>query len=73
MILIDKGRELGEKSGILIKNGVFKGLGFFDLNYQINKIQILENIITPMEDNANTTFLIESHLRKGKVAKIVTL
>lgn len=73
MILIDKGREIGEKSGILIKNGIFKGLGFFDLNYQINKIQILENIITPMEDNPNTTFLIESHLRKGKVAKIVTL
>ncbi|MEB8345676.1 exonuclease domain-containing protein [Flavobacteriaceae bacterium KMM 6898] len=73
MILIDKGRELGEKSGILIKNGIFKGLGFFDLNYQINKIQILENIITPMEDNSNSTFLIESHLRKGKVAKIVTL
>lgn len=73
MILIDKGRELGEKSGILIKNGVFMGLGFFDLNYQINKIQIMETIITPMEDNANTTFLIESHLRKGKIAKIVTL
>ncbi|MEJ1222143.1 exonuclease domain-containing protein [Sediminicola sp. 1XM1-17] len=73
MILIDKGREIGEKSGILIKNGVFKGLGFFDLNYQINKIQIMENIITPMEDNPNTTFLIESHLRKGKIAKIVPL
>lgn len=73
MILIDKGRELGEKSGILIKNGVFMGLGFFDLNYQINKMQIMEAIITPMEDNANTTFLIESHLRKGKIAKIVTL
>jgi DNA polymerase-3 subunit epsilon len=73
MILIDKGRELGEKSGILIKNGVFMGLGFFDLNYQINKLKILETIITPMEDNANTTFLIESHLRKGKIAKIVTL
>ncbi|MGY8914107.1 MAG: exonuclease domain-containing protein [Flavobacteriales bacterium] len=73
MILIDKGRELGEKSGILIKNGVFMGLGFFDLNYQINKIQIMETIITPMEDNANTTFLIESYLRKGKIAKIITL
>lgn len=71
--LIDKGRVLGEKSVILIKNGIFKGLGFCDLNYQINNLPILETIITPMDGNENTTHIIESYLRKRKVHKIMEL
>ena len=31
MILIDRGRDIEEKSVILIKDGVFQGIGFFDL------------------------------------------
>ena len=34
MLLIDQGRNVNEKSVILIENGIFKGLGFFDLNHQ---------------------------------------
>ncbi|MEH6681515.1 MAG: exonuclease domain-containing protein [Sediminicola sp.] len=73
MLIVDKGRELGEKSGILIKNGTFKGFGFFDLNHQMNNIQILESIITPMEGNANAKHIIETYLRKRRVQKIVEL
>lgn len=71
--LIDKGRVLGEKSVILIKNGIFKGLGFCDLNYQINNLPILETIITPMNGNENTSHIIQSYLRKRKVHKIMDL
>ena len=71
--IIDKGRVLGEKSVILIKDGVFKGLGFCDLNYQINNLHILETIITPMDGNANTNHIIETYLRKRKVHKIMEL
>jgi len=71
--IIDKGRLLGEKSVILIKEGVFKGLGFCDLNYQISNLHILETIITPMEGTANTNHIIETYLRKRKVHKILEL
>ncbi|SDE81871.1 exonuclease domain-containing protein [Cellulophaga baltica] len=71
--IVDKGRELGEKSVILIKDGVFKGLGFCDLNYQINNLPILESIITPMTGNANTNHIIETYLRKRKVQKIIDI
>ncbi|WP_430967151.1 exonuclease domain-containing protein [Spongiimicrobium sp. 2-473A-2-J] len=72
-VLIDKGREVGEHSAILIQNGMFKGLGFYNLNHQINNIHILESIITPMKGNINTTHIIESYLRKRKVLKILDL
>lgn len=73
IVIVDKGRDLGEKSVILIKNGIFKGLGFCNLNYQINNLSILETIITPMDGNANTNHIIETYLRKRKVQKIMDL
>lgn len=71
MIIIDKGREVDERCAILIENGVFKGLGFFNLNYQINNIDVLESIITPMENNRDTQHIIQSYLRRNKHLKII--
>lgn len=73
IVIVDKGRALGEQSVILIKNGIFKGLGFCDLNYQINNPKILESILTPMDGNANTNHIIETYLRKRKVKRIIVL
>jgi DNA polymerase-3 subunit epsilon len=73
ILIMDKGREIGERCGIEIKDGIFKGLGYFNLNHQINNIHILESIITPMEGNENTTHIISTYLRKKKVLKIIEL
>ena len=32
MVIIDKGRDIDERSAIYVENGVFKGIGFFNLN-----------------------------------------
>ena len=72
-IIVEKGREIGEYAAILIKNGQFKGMGFYDLNHQINNSSILESLITPMKGDANTTHIIESYLRKRRVKKIIKL
>ncbi len=73
MAIIDKGREVDERSVIFIENGIFKGLGFFNLNYQINNIDVLESIITPMENNRDTQHIIQSYLRRNKKLKILNL
>ncbi len=73
MIIIDKGRDIDERSVIYIQSGVFKGLGFFDLNYQITNIEVLESIITPMENNRDTQHIIQSYLRRNKRLKIINL
>ncbi len=71
MVIIDKGREIDERSAILIENGVFKGYGFYELNHQLNNIDILKSIITPMENNRHTQHIIQSYLRKNKRLKIL--
>ncbi|MBQ4914923.1 ribonuclease H-like domain-containing protein [Maribacter sp. MMG018] len=73
VLLVDKGRELGENSAILIKKGSLVGIGHYDLNHQINNIHILETLITPMNGTLNANFIIESFLRKKRVLKTVPL
>ncbi|MEM8999959.1 MAG: exonuclease domain-containing protein [Bacteroidota bacterium] len=73
VVLVDRGRTLGERSVFVIKNGVFKGMGYVDLNHQINNIHILESLIIPVEGNADTTYIIETYLRKGKSLNMVRL
>jgi len=72
-IISDRGRNINERSVILIQNGEFKGLGFYELNHQINNIAILESIITPMENTTDAKHIIQSYLRKKKSPKIVSL
>jgi DNA polymerase-3 subunit epsilon len=73
MILIDRGRDVHEKSVLLIKDGVFRGLGFFDLNHQINNRDILESLITPMQNNRDTQHIIQSYMRRNNRIKVVHL
>jgi len=71
MAVIDRGRAIDERSVILIENGIYKGYAFFNLNYQVHKLDILKNIIVPMEDNRDVRKLIQSYMRKKKGLKIV--
>lgn len=73
MLIIDQGREVDERSVILIENGQYKGFGFFNLNFQINNPEILKSIITPMQDNRDAQHIIQSYLRRKKVLKIIDL
>lgn len=71
MVIVDKGRDIDERSAIYIENGMFRGIGFFSLNYQINNIEVLESIITPMQNNRDTQHIIQSYLRKNKRLKVI--
>jgi len=73
MVIIDRGRDIDERSAILIENGIFQGLGFFNLNYQINNIDILKTIITPMQNNRDNQHIIQNYLRRNKKLKIIKL
>ena len=73
MVIIDKGRDIDERSAILIENGMFQGLGFFNLNYQITNFEVLKSIITPMKNNRDTQHIIQNYVRKNKRLKILKL
>jgi DNA polymerase-3 subunit epsilon len=71
MILIDRGRNSAEHSAVLIENGIYKGYAFYDLNHQITHIEILKNILVPMQNNRDTRNIIQSYMRKSKTLKIL--
>ncbi len=71
LAIIDKGRTIAEHSVVLVENGVYKGYAYYDLNYQINTIAILRNIIIPMLSNRETRHHIQNHLRKSKSIKVI--
>ncbi len=71
MVILDRGRSYDERTAVLIENGIYKGYCFYDLNYQVNNIEILKNIIIPMQHNRDTKTIIQSYIRKHKVYKII--
>ncbi|MDH7448281.1 exonuclease domain-containing protein [Aquimarina sp. 2201CG14-23] len=73
MIVIDRGRDIDEQSVILIEGGKFKGIGYFNLNHQINNIDILRSIITPMSHNRDAQHIIQSYTRQHKKLKVLAL
>ncbi len=73
MLIIDKGRNTDERSVIYIKDGTFKGYGYYNLNHQITNPEILKSIIKPMKNNRDSQFIIQSYLRRKKALKIVKL
>lgn len=73
MILIDYGREVDERSAVLVENGVFKGYAYFNLNFQIHTTAVLKSILTPMEHNKDAQHIIQSFMRRHKRLKIIKL
>lgn len=71
MVLIDRGRNVNERSAILIENGTYIGYAYYDLNYQITNIDILKNILVPMQHNRDVKNIIQSYIRKSKSLKIL--
>lgn len=71
MLIIDRGRSHDEKAVVLVENGDYKGFGFFNLNYQIQHIEVLRSLITPMDNNRDTVHIIQSFIRKKQSIKII--
>ena len=73
MLVIGRGREIDEKSALLVEEGEFKGIGFFNLNYQLNNMEIIKSIITPMKNDRDAQHIIQNYLRKNNRLKIIPL
>jgi DNA polymerase-3 subunit epsilon len=71
LLVIDKGRSIGEKSVLLIENNQFKGYCYVNLEYQINNIEILRTLISPMENSIENRYIIKNYLQKNKVEKLI--
>lgn len=70
-LFIDRGRNTSEKSIFLIEDDILKGYGYVDLEHQITHLDIVKNLITPLEDNLYNREQIKRYLTKGKFKKII--
>lgn len=71
LLVIDKGRNVGEKSVLLIENNKFKGFCYTDLSYQINNLDVLKTLISPMENSIINRSIIKKYLQKNTVEKLI--
>ena len=72
-LIIDKGKKTGEKSFIFIKEGVFQGYGYFQLNHQIKSNEKIEARLVKIDDNRDTQAVIRSFLRRERFQKLINL
>lgn len=73
MLVVNKGRHLGEKSVILIVDNTYMGFGYFDLSFQINNLDIIKNLIGQHGHSASILPIIDQHIKRYKSEKIIYL
>ena len=73
LLIVDKGRSHDERSIILMQNTQYKGFGYVNLNYQINNLDTVKAIITPMKNSHAARHILQLFLRKNKVKQVIDL
>jgi DNA polymerase-3 subunit epsilon len=73
LLLVDKGRNKGERAAIWLQDKEVRGMGYYDLNHQINNIHILENLLTPISDSKGALEVVIDYLNKKPILKAIEL
>ncbi|WP_347175040.1 3'-5' exonuclease [Polaribacter uvawellassae] len=71
MLLIDKGRTVGENSVIVIENNEVLGYCYTNLAFQENQMSILKEMLTPILNKKLAKTIIKNYLKNKSVLKIV--
>lgn len=69
--VIDKGRNIDERSIVKVQNGKYIGFGYADLKLAIGEMEPLNDCIQPYRDNREVRQIINSCLRQDKFEKIL--
>lgn len=70
-LIIDKGRNLEEKSVIKIEHGKYMGFGFFDVSSMNGDPEALDDCIRQCGDNRDVTSIIKAYLSKKRVERVI--
>lgn len=61
-MIIDKGRSVSEKTVLLVQDQRITGYCFTELSYQITHSEVLQKLITPLENSFRNRFLVKKYL-----------
>ena len=70
-IIQHKGRVVEEHAVILIENNEVSGYGFTNLSFQESQLEILKNILTPIENKELAKSIVKGYLNNNTVSKII--
>jgi DNA polymerase-3 subunit epsilon len=71
--IVDKGRHRGEKSLILIKNGILTGHGYAPYHFRSSPIHKWEQYIDLVTENRDSKSILKLFLRKNKTHDVVNI
>ena len=72
-IMIDKGRNINEKSFVLIENYLIKGFGYYELNHQIKSLDRIRNRLVKIDHNQDVFSIVYNYMRLKKFKEIIQL
>jgi len=73
LLLVDRGRESEERSVIWIENGIYRGYAFYNLNYQINRPEILKSIINATSHIREFQHIVQNYAQRNRMLKRINL
>jgi DNA polymerase-3 subunit epsilon len=71
LLIIDRGREEGERSVVQLENGKYIGFGFLNTEESYLQLEDIVNCIKIYEDNRDIQQIIKTYLNKHDVEKII--
>lgn len=71
LLVVDRGRNVSEKSVILVEKGELKGYTYCELNYQINNIDVLKTRLTPLESTPDNLYAIRAYIRRNPRVEVI--
>ena len=71
--MTDKGRNINEKSFVLIEDQLIKGYGYYDLNHQINSLIKIKNRIVKIDHNQDVFSILYNYVKLNKHRGIIKL
>ena len=70
-MIVGKGRELGEKSVVVVEHGTYLGFGFVDEYFSASSLDDFKSEIQRYNDNKDIQQIIRAHMRGKHKDKVL--
>ncbi|MDW7693652.1 exonuclease domain-containing protein [Flammeovirgaceae bacterium SG7u.111] len=71
LFIIDKGRDLMERSVVQVNKGKYIGFGYIDISEGVNSKKALEAVITEYPEHKDSKKILSQFIRSRKMEKII--
>lgn len=71
VLIIDRGRDTGERSLVRIEKGMYLGYGYISVNDTYLSLDQMLEAVTPQLDNRDVRQILKTWLRKNRVEKMI--